>query len=124
MVDFHDSAEDAAFRAAVSTWLDGALADVPPQDDLGQAERSVQLCAVETEHRMTGDAVLGRRGEHPLRHQSRDVVLDAVRQRATGAVLWRGVSGEQHQGRQAGEQTAKPHPRKPSHAPVPKSRRP
>lgn len=38
-MDFHDSAEDAAFRAAVSSWLDEALADVPPQDDLDQAER-------------------------------------------------------------------------------------
>ncbi len=38
-MDFHDSAQDASFRAEVSQWLDQALADIPAQDDLDQAER-------------------------------------------------------------------------------------
>ncbi|MDX6739441.1 acyl-CoA dehydrogenase family protein [Actinocorallia sp. A-T 12471] len=38
-MDFRDSAANAAFRAKAGGWLDEALADVPPQDGLGQEER-------------------------------------------------------------------------------------
>lgn len=38
-MDFNDSPEDLAFREKVGAWLDGALADVPEQEDLPQAER-------------------------------------------------------------------------------------
>ncbi|MGB0102339.1 MAG: acyl-CoA dehydrogenase family protein [Nocardioides sp.] len=38
-MDFDDSADDIAFRAQVREWLDEALADVPDQEVLPQAER-------------------------------------------------------------------------------------
>ncbi|WP_232676222.1 acyl-CoA dehydrogenase family protein [Nocardioides sp. R-C-SC26] len=38
-MDFDDSAEDLAFREEVGAWLDEALADIPDQEDLPQAER-------------------------------------------------------------------------------------
>ena len=38
-MDFDDSPDDLAFREEVRAWLDGALADVPEQDDLPEVER-------------------------------------------------------------------------------------
>lgn len=38
-MDFDDSADDLAFREQVRAWLDEALADIPEQEELPQAER-------------------------------------------------------------------------------------
>ena len=38
-MDFHDSGADTALRTEAGAWLDQALADLPPQDDLDQVER-------------------------------------------------------------------------------------
>ncbi len=38
-MDFDDSADDLAFREQVRSWLDEALADIPEQEELPQAER-------------------------------------------------------------------------------------
>lgn len=38
-MDFDDSADDLAFREQVRAWLDEALADIPDQEELPQAER-------------------------------------------------------------------------------------
>ncbi|MFT4008947.1 MAG: acyl-CoA dehydrogenase family protein [Nocardioidaceae bacterium] len=38
-MDFDDSAHDLEFRHEVGAWLNGALADIPPQEDLPQVER-------------------------------------------------------------------------------------
>lgn len=38
-MDFRDSPDEAAFRTKAGAWLDGALADIPPQEGLHQDER-------------------------------------------------------------------------------------